>query len=244
MAILVVEDNPINLKLLVLLLQAQGYQTMIARNGKEGLAMLANSQDIQLIITDYMMPEMDGLEFIAKARALPAFNHIPIIVVSGHGDLETVKQVRSVHCYDFLVKPIDKQQLIKRVERLLRSEPCALLNSRRTMDRLSIGLAEYNELVQAFAAQLGAIMPTVVLEQGDTDEPISQNLALALKDLAESASMLGAEKFILLHAKFMGRGLPARSQCAALLKSLQELETALLTYLQSQSHAARGTDAA
>jgi CheY-like chemotaxis protein len=112
MAILVVEDNPINARLLALMLQAQGYRTMIARNGKEGLAALANTQDIQLIITDYMMPEMDGLEFIAKARALPAFSHVPIIVASGHGDLETVKQVRGFHCYDFLIKPIDKKQLI------------------------------------------------------------------------------------------------------------------------------------
>jgi HPt (histidine-containing phosphotransfer) domain-containing protein len=112
------------------------------------------------------------------------------------------------------------------------------------MDRLGIGLGEYNELVHAFVVQLADTLPTVVLEQGDTDEPISENLARALKDLAESASMLGAEKFVLLYGKFIGHGLPPRSQAAALLKSLQELEGALLVYLQSQPPAARGTEAA
>jgi CheY-like chemotaxis protein len=76
MSILIVEDNPVNARLLALMLQAQGYQTVVARNGKEGLTTVSETPDIQLIITDYMMPEMDGLEFIVKVRALPAFNQI------------------------------------------------------------------------------------------------------------------------------------------------------------------------
>ncbi len=76
MSILIVEDNPVNARLLALMLQAQGYQTVVARNGKEGLTTVSETPDIQLIITDYMMPEMDGLEFIVKVRTLPAFNQI------------------------------------------------------------------------------------------------------------------------------------------------------------------------
>ena len=71
-SILIVEDNPVNARLLALMLHAQGYQTVMARNGREALATVAETQDIQLIITDYMMPEMDGLEFIVKVRALPS----------------------------------------------------------------------------------------------------------------------------------------------------------------------------
>src|SRR4030065_2993616 len=91
MSILIVEDNPVNARLLVLMLHAQGYQTVVARNGKEALASVAETSDIQLIITDYMMPEMDGLEFIEKVRALPTFTNVPILVSSAHGDLDTVK---------------------------------------------------------------------------------------------------------------------------------------------------------
>lgn len=244
MSILIVEDNPVNARLLVLILNAEGYQTVVAGNGKEALATMSETPDLQLIITDYMMPEMDGLEFIEKVRALQAFNSVPIIVASAHADLETVKRVQSLHCDGFLVKPIDKRQLIKRVEQLLRSQPHVLLGQNKTMGRLGLGLGEYNDLLSAFAGQLAAIMPILVLEQGDSEEPISENLGRLLKELAESASTLGAEKFLRLYSKCIGRGLPARSQGAALLKSLQELEGALLTYLQSQPHAARGTEAA
>ena len=63
MAILIVEDNPVNAKLLQLMLENHGYQTVSARNGADALARLAAQGPIELIITDYMMPEMDGLEF-------------------------------------------------------------------------------------------------------------------------------------------------------------------------------------
>ena len=238
MSILIVEDNPVNARLLVLMLSAHGYQTVVARNGKEALETVSATPDIQLIITDYMMPEMDGLEFIVKVRALPTFNQAPIMIASSHGDLETVKRVHGLQCDGFLVKPLEKKHLIKRVEQLLRSQPRLLLGKQQTMDRLDIGLAEYNDLVTAFVAQLAATLPLVVLEQEDSDEPISENLCRLLKELAESASMLGADKFARLYSQGMGSGLPARSQCSMLLKAIQELETALLAYLQSQPNTA------
>ncbi len=78
MSILIVEDNPVNARLLALMLSAQGYQTVMARNGLDALAAVPETPDLQLISTDYMMPEMDGFEFIVKVRALPTFHHVPI----------------------------------------------------------------------------------------------------------------------------------------------------------------------
>jgi CheY-like chemotaxis protein len=238
MSILIVEDNPVNARLLALMLKGQGYQTLVASNGKEALGIVARTPDIQLIITDYMMPEMDGLEFITQVRALPAFNQAPIMIASAHADLETVKRVHDIDCDGFLVKPIDKKELIKRVEYLLKSQPITLLGTHKVMDRLGIGVMEYNELVQTFVAQLTATIPIVALEQEDSDEPVSNNLGRLLKELAESASMLGADKFVLLYAKYKGSAMPARSQCATLLKTIQELEAALLAYLDSQPNLA------
>lgn len=238
MSILIVEDNPVNARLLALMLNADGYQTVVASNGKDALATVSATQDIQLIITDYMMPEMDGLEFIVQVRALPTFHDTPIIVASAHADLETVQRAQGLQCDGFLVKPIDKKQLLKRVEHLLRSQPVVLLAQQKLLDRLDIGMEEYHELVTAFAAQLAATIPIVVLEQGDSEEPVSENLGRLLKELAESASTLGADKFARIYSKCTGRGLPARSQCPALLKALQELEAALLPYMPSQPSAA------
>ena len=73
MPILIVEDNAVSAKLAECLLQKAGYKTVVAQNGKEALANLPTIRNLQLIITDFMMPEMDGLEFIAKTKALPAY---------------------------------------------------------------------------------------------------------------------------------------------------------------------------
>jgi hypothetical protein len=81
--------------------------------------------------------------------------------------------VQGLQCDGFLVKPIDKRVLIKRVEHLMQSQPLVLLGKQITMDRLDIGLEEYNDLVKAFADQLAATIPIVVLEQGDSEEPVS-----------------------------------------------------------------------
>jgi hypothetical protein len=150
--------------------------------------------------------------------------------------------MQGVKCDGFLVKTIDKHQLLTWVEQLVRSQPQGLLGKNNAMDRLGLGPAEYNDLVRTFADQLAAILPIVVLEQGESDEPISESLGRLLKELAESASMLGADTFVRLYATCTERGMPARSQCPALLKALQELEEALLAYLRSQSHEARGTE--
>ena len=139
MSILIVEDNPVNARLLSLMLQEQGYQTVTAENGKEALKKVPEIPDTQLIITDYLMPEMDGLEFIVKVRALPTFNHAPILVASAHGDFETVKRVHDLRCDGFLLKPIDKGQLIKRVGQLMRSQSHELFGKNNAMEKWGLG---------------------------------------------------------------------------------------------------------
>ena len=119
MAILIVDDNPVNAKFLVLTLRGAGFQSKVAGNGREALTILSDTSEIQLIITDYMMPEMDGLELVEKVRALPQFSHMPILIASAYADLETVKRAQRIRCDGFLVKPIDRQQLINRVGELL-----------------------------------------------------------------------------------------------------------------------------
>lgn len=227
MSILIVEDNPVNAKLLRIILTAQGHETIVAKNGKEGLEAAAAAHDIQLIITDYMMPEMNGFEFIEKVRALPTFAFIPIIITSAYGDLAMVNRVKGLQCADFLAKPIDKEQLLKRVERLMASTPHLLLNKRKTMDQLHIDAKEFDDLINTFAAQLAAVLPVMVLEQENSEEPISEQLSQSLREIAESAAMMGAEKFVQLYERYMGSGRPARSQCSALLKVLQEMEKTL-----------------
>jgi CheY-like chemotaxis protein len=227
MAILIVEDNSINAKLVEFALKAKGYQTLLAANGVEALTTLSAHDDVDLIITDYMMPEMNGLEFIAKVKQQPACKDIPILVASTYSDLETVRHAIELGCAGFLVKPIDKTQLIERVAHLLKNAPAVLRNKSQVMNKLDIGPGEYDDLARMFAAQLADVLPMVVLAQGGSDEAIPQNLSRRLKELAESADLLGGEKFARLYSTYRENGRLTGSECHAILSVLQELEIAL-----------------
>ena len=95
------------------------------------------------------------------------------------------------------------------------------------MSSLGIGAEEYDSLLNTFAAQLGAAMPIVALEQVESEEVISENLHRLLKELAESTDILGADRFVRAYAKLKGGKSYTRSHCVAVFKALQELNSAL-----------------
>jgi CheY-like chemotaxis protein len=239
MSILVVEDNPVNATLLEHFLKKSGYQTIVAKNAKDALATLSSRKDVQLIITDLQMPEMNGLEFIAMVKVSPALKDLPIIVVSAQSDVETVRRAGGLACNGFLVKPIQKEQLLKRVEQLINNQPPILQDKQYIMNNLGIGAEEYDNLLTTFAAQLGTAMPIVVLEQGESDEAVSENFHRLLKELMESADILGADRFVRSYARLNAEKSITRSHCVGVLKALQELDSAV----RGNSKPASQTDA-
>jgi CheY-like chemotaxis protein len=243
-AILIVDDNPVNAKLLVLTLRGAGFQSKVAENGREALAILSDQQEIQLIITDYMMPEMDGLELVEKVRALPQFSHMPILIASAYADLETVKRAQRVRCDGFLVKPIDRQQLLNRVGELLQSKLQVLLDKWIIVGKLDVLPVEYDDLVKVFADQVSTPMRTVAMEQSDSHEPISETLRKLLIELDDSASMLGANQFVQVYSAYKENGGVTKAHCRQLLQTLQQLERALTAQMSSEPNVPGGQAAA
>lgn len=244
MAILIVDDNPVNAKLLVLTLRGAGFQSKVAENGREALAILSDQQEIQLIITDYMMPEMDGLELVEKVRALPQFSHMPILIASAYADLETVKRAQRVRCDGFLVKPVDRQQLINRVGELLQSKPQVLLDKWIIVGKLDVSPVEYDDLVKVFADQVSTTIKAVALEQSDSHEPISETLRKLLIESGDSASMLGANQFAQVYSAYKENGGVMKAHCRQLLQALQQLERALTAQMSSEPNVPGGQAAA
>jgi len=80
--ILVIDDEYLIADILSYALEDEGFMVVKASNGKKGLEVLEREHPA-LIITDFMMPVMDGLEFAKAVRALPSVNHLPIILMSG-----------------------------------------------------------------------------------------------------------------------------------------------------------------
>ena len=115
--ILVIEDNKNMRKLICATLKQNGYSTFEAEDGEVGLDVL-DSTHIDLIICDIMMPNMDGYEFTETLRE--AHCEIPIIIVTAKEELEDKKKGFSIGADDYMVKPIDFEELILRIGAILR----------------------------------------------------------------------------------------------------------------------------
>lgn len=116
--ILIVDDTPANIQLLGSILQDR-YIVSFAESGKEALARLEKT-DFDLILLDIMMPEMDGFEVCKRIRSNPATEKIPIIFLSAKTDRESVMEGLELGAQDYIAKPYDARELIKRVDTQLR----------------------------------------------------------------------------------------------------------------------------
>ncbi|URI07233.1 response regulator [Aquincola tertiaricarbonis] len=113
--VLVVEDEFGNREVLQLLLEAEGYRVQAASNGKAALALLA-AEVPALILSDFMMPTMNGAELGQAVRADPALGLVPFVFMSATSE-QVVRQ--SFRDYDaFLVKPFDIDTMLALVKRL------------------------------------------------------------------------------------------------------------------------------
>ena len=95
------------------------YEFFFAHNGVEGLAALHDHPDIEIILCDINMPEMDGLEMLAKVNEMqnPALR---VIMVSAYGDMENIRMAMNDGAFDFATKPIDMDDLERTIEKAIR----------------------------------------------------------------------------------------------------------------------------
>jgi two-component system cell cycle response regulator DivK len=104
--ILVIEDNELNLKLMVDILTINGYQTLAARSGEEGMSLLA-TQTPDLILMDIRMPSISGIEALGRIKANTNLNSIPVIAVTASVMNHDKQLIFAAGFNDFLQKPIE-----------------------------------------------------------------------------------------------------------------------------------------
>jgi len=118
--VLVVDDDPIIVKLLSENLENNGYAVLSARNGEVGLTT-ALEKNPDIILLDLMMPVMDGLEMLAKLRKT---SEIPVIIISAFGSSDKVEAARELGIECFMNKPFDLGVLVE-VLNLMFSPECS-----------------------------------------------------------------------------------------------------------------------
>ncbi|WP_447971184.1 sigma-54-dependent transcriptional regulator [Nitrospira sp. M1] len=107
-SICIVDDEPAILNTLSSILEDEGYQTSVAKSGTEVLKMV-RSEPPDLIILDIWMPEIDGLETLKRLRQ--QFPALLVIMMSGHGSIETAIKATKLGAYDYLEKPLDLEKV-------------------------------------------------------------------------------------------------------------------------------------
>lgn len=117
--ILIVDDEDRNIRLLEVLLHAEGYSTLSASNGHDALKITAIAQP-DLIVLDIMMPGMDGFQTVAELKANPLTQPIPVIMLTALDDRASKLRALDAGAEEFLSKPIDRADLTIRVRNLLR----------------------------------------------------------------------------------------------------------------------------
>ena len=137
--VLIVEDEYGNAEVLQLLLEAEGYRVALASNGKQALEILRDGEKPDLILSDFMMPIMNGGEFGILIRQDAALSRIPFVFMSGTSE-DVVR--RAFEDYDaFLVKPIELDGLLTVIERLLTDGPQAPDSAERVEESMRQVLA-------------------------------------------------------------------------------------------------------
>jgi CheY-like chemotaxis protein len=116
--ILIVEDEPKNMKLLRDLLQRFGYEILEASDGEQGVK-LAGEKIPNLILMDIMMPKMDGYAACTEIKANQSTRHIPVVMLTAVGYDLNKKLAKQMGADGYVTKPFSRQQLLDAITPLL-----------------------------------------------------------------------------------------------------------------------------
>lgn len=113
--ILIVDDEPENIRVLGILLKNNGYLVHVVGNGKDALYQ-ARAITPDLILLDVLMPELDGFEVCKRLKADPITSHIPVVFLTAQNDRQAILKGFQLGAVDYITKPFDQVELLVRVQ--------------------------------------------------------------------------------------------------------------------------------
>jgi DNA-binding response OmpR family regulator len=152
MNVLVADDDPVSRRLLQSYLQKWGHEVTVAADGAEAWRLF-QERGFPLVLSDWVMPEVDGPELVRRIRACPRPGYAYLILLSAKSQKEDVVEGMEAGADDFVTKPFDRDELRVRVragERIVRLE--------QTLAEQNRALAEARAALQAQNEQLAALV--------------------------------------------------------------------------------------
>ena len=154
--VLIVDDDDQNLQLIQTILTPSGYEVRTADNGREAMKAL-ESGPFDLVLLDVMMPDMDGIAVLRQIHTDATLRQIPVVMISGVNDLESVAKCVELGADDYLFKPIKPT--------LLRARVKASLEKKRLKDQEQFFLRRVQEEKARGDKLLHSILPHIVVEE-------------------------------------------------------------------------------
>ena len=156
--ICIVDDEPSILNTLSSILEDEGYQVSLAKSGTEALKLI-RAEPPELVILDIWMPEIDGLETLKRIRQ--QFPNLMVIMMSGHGSVETAVKATKLGAYDYLEKPLDLEKVTILVRNAFHQSKLEEenLNLRIQVERHS-ELVGDSSVMETLRQQIAAAAPT------------------------------------------------------------------------------------
>jgi two-component system sensor histidine kinase ChiS len=114
--ILVVDDEPINLQILLNQLSKNNYNVKVATNGKDALEAIEKNEEFDLILLDVMMPEISGFEVCKRIREKFSPHELPVVLLTAKNTREDIITGLSLGANDYITKPFDREELLARVK--------------------------------------------------------------------------------------------------------------------------------
>jgi DNA-binding NtrC family response regulator len=125
--VLLVDDDPDFLILLEILFSTEGFRVTTAANGSQAITILKR-EFIDLVVTDFLMPNIDGLDVLASVKA--SGKPVPVILITGHGSIEKAVNAIKAGAFDYLTKPLNEEKLLITAHKALEKRQLILENLR------------------------------------------------------------------------------------------------------------------
>ncbi len=163
--LLLVDDEPHFCKVMAMHLADEGYLVATVTNGEEALERF-KAEDYHLVVTDLKMPGMDGLVLLERIRDLSA--HVPVVVLTAYGTVDTAVQAMKLGAFDYILKPVDVDELKMVVARALRMQEITKENLALKAS-LSALYREFSLVAESTAMQ--DLFPTI-RKASEVDSPL------------------------------------------------------------------------
>ncbi|MFP5469949.1 MAG: phosphate regulon transcriptional regulator PhoB [Alphaproteobacteria bacterium] len=152
--ILIAEDEPAQMELLRYNMESADFRTVVATDGASALA-LVEEETPDLVVLDWMLPEMSGIEVCRRIRGRPESRSLPVIMLTARGEENDRVRGLETGADDYLVKPFSQAELIARIRALLRRSRPALTDEQLSYGGIIMDIASHRVSRDNMPVQLG-----------------------------------------------------------------------------------------